>query len=82
MDAWRGESREEHLAAYRRIMEHLRGLESGSRANLERLRGDLEIVRRNEEATRRLLAEEVYGVPDGWLDELLRVRLDDLEDSR
>jgi hypothetical protein len=78
MDRWKEEPGDEHLAAYRRIVEHLRGLAAGGQANLERLKGDLEIVMRNEEATRRLLAEEVYGVPDGWLDELLRVRLDDL----
>lgn len=74
MEPWKEEPGEEHLRAYRRIVEHLRGLAAGSRANLERLKGDLEIVLRNEEATRRLLAEEVYGVPEGWLDELLRVR--------
>jgi hypothetical protein len=33
----------------------------------------------DELATRRLLAEEVYRVPHAWLDEVLRVRLADLE---
>lgn len=79
VDPWKDEPDEEHLEAYRRIVEHLRGLREGSRLNLERLRGDLDVVLRNEEATRRLLAEEVYAVPEGWLDELVRVRLKDLE---
>ena len=32
-------------------------------------------VARNEEETRRFLAEEVYGVPDDLLDDLIRVRM-------
>lgn len=45
---------------------------------LERLAAMLHEVARNEAATRRFLAEEVYGVPDALLDDLLRVRLGDL----
>ncbi len=79
MERWKGEPEEEQLRAYRRIVEHLRDLATGSRANLERLKGDLEVVLRNEEVTRRLLAEQVYGVPEGWIDEVLRTRLEELE---
>jgi hypothetical protein len=35
-------------------------------------------VASNEEQTRRFLADEVYGVPDPLLDDLLRVRMTDL----
>lgn len=45
---------------------------------LERLGELLGRVARNEAETRRFLSEEVYGVTDEWLDELVRVRLGDL----
>jgi len=35
-------------------------------------------VAHNESETRRFLSEEVYGVPDALLDDLLRLRLADL----
>lgn len=78
MEQWKDPPDEEQLAAYRRIVEQLRVLAEGNRAALQRLRADLDIVLRNEEATRRLLSEEVYGVPAEWLDELLRLRLKEL----
>ncbi len=48
---------------------------------LERLGSLLRQVAHNEADTRRFLAEEVYGVPDPLLDDLLRVRLADLPDG-
>lgn len=42
---------------------------------LERLAGLLRQVARNETETRRFLTDEVYGVPDTLLDDLVRVRL-------
>jgi hypothetical protein len=42
---------------------------------LEKLASMLREVARNEEETRRFLAEEVYGVPDDLLDDLIRVRM-------
>ena len=45
----------------------------------ERLAELLRQVETNEEATRRFLSAEVYGVPDELLDDLLRVHLQDLE---
>ena len=45
---------------------------------LERLGSLLQQVASNEDATRRFLADEVYGVPDELLDDLVRVRLKDL----
>ena len=46
----------------------------------ERLAALLRQVETNEEATRKLLSEEVYGVPDDLLDDLLRVHLEDLDE--
>jgi hypothetical protein len=72
-----GETPEEQEArqeAYRRLAEAAR------RVGLprDRLADVLRQVARNEEETRRFLAEEVYGVPDALLDDLLRVHLEDL----
>ena len=63
----------ERREAYRRLMDAARrvGLP------LERLADLLRQVTHNEAETRRFLAEEVYGVPDDLLDDLLRVRLRD-----
>lgn len=47
--------------------------------SLRQLHTLLSAVAYNEAATRRFLAEDVYGVPDSLLDDLLRVRLADLE---
>ncbi|HEX2092558.1 MAG TPA: hypothetical protein VHG28_09165 [Longimicrobiaceae bacterium] len=74
-----GETPEEQAArreAYRRLAEAARrvGL------SRERLAGLLRQVASNEAETRRFLAEEVYGVPDELLDDLVRVRLADLGD--
>jgi len=45
---------------------------------VDQLGGMLRQVNRNEEETRSFLANEVYGVPDDLLDDLVRVRLKDL----
>lgn len=45
--------------------------------SLERLSDVLRQVTTNEAETRRFLADEVYGVPDELLDDLLRVRMAD-----
>ncbi|HEX2189214.1 MAG TPA: hypothetical protein VHG51_09975 [Longimicrobiaceae bacterium] len=72
-----GDTPEEQAArreAYQRLVDAARrvGLP------LERLGSALREVARNEAETRRFLAEEVYGVPDTLLDDLVRVRLADL----
>jgi hypothetical protein len=72
-----GETPEEQAArreAYQRLVDAARrvGLP------LEQLSGALRQVARNETETRRFLAEEVYGVPDALLDDMVRVRLADL----
>lgn len=45
--------------------------------SMERLSDVLRQVTTNETETRRFLADEVYGVPDELLDDLLRVRMAD-----
>jgi hypothetical protein len=46
--------------------------------SLDRLSDMLRQVTHNEAETRRFLADEVYGVPDTLLDDMVRVRLADL----
>lgn len=72
-----GESPEEEAArreAYQRLVDAARrvGLP------VDRLSALLRQVTRNEDETRRFLREEVYGVPDDLLDDMVRVRLKDL----
>ena len=68
------EEQEARRAAYQRLAAAARrvGLP------MERLAQALRTLEDNETATRRFLAEEVYGVPDTRLDDLVRVRLADL----
>lgn len=75
-----GETPEEQEArreAYRRLIEAARRMG----VPVERLAQNLRAVARNEAETRRFLADEVYGVPDDLLDDLVRVRLVDLGGS-
>ena len=76
-----GETPEEQAArreAYQRLVNAARrvGLP------LERLARAIGQVARSESETRRFLADEVYGVPDDLLDDLVRVRLKDLADRK
>jgi hypothetical protein len=73
-----GETPDEQAAraeAYRRLVAAAKRVG----VSIERLGDVLGQVARNEEETRRFLAERVYGVPDDLLDDLLRVRLADLD---
>jgi arginine deiminase len=72
-----GDSPEEREA---RREAHERLLAAARRAgvSMQRLHDLLAAVAHNEAETRRFLAEEVYGVPDALLDDLIRVRLNDL----
>jgi hypothetical protein len=72
-----GETPDEQAArreAYRRLAAAARrvGLP------IDHLSSLLQQVATNEEQTRRFLSDEVYGVPDELLDDLLRVRMKDL----
>ena len=55
---------------------------SGAGVWLNRLGADLRVVLENEVQTRRLLAREVHRVPEEWLDDVMRVRMSDLENSK
>lgn len=68
------EEAEARRAAYQRL------LASARRVGMphQRLASLLRQVAANEEQTRRFLTEQVYHVPDELLDDLLRVRLEDL----
>ena len=75
-----GETPEEQAArreAYRRLVSAARrvGLP------LEQLGSMLRQVAANEAETRRFLAEEVYGVPDDLLDDLVRVRMEEMREE-
>jgi hypothetical protein len=80
-DPWHpGETPDERAAraeAYRRLSAAARRVG----VSLERLGSMLRRVADNEERTRRFLAEEVYGVPDDLLDDLVRIRLASLEED-
>jgi 8-oxo-dGTP pyrophosphatase MutT (NUDIX family) len=75
-----GETPDEQ-AARREAYERLSAAARRVGLSLERLSDVLRQVTRNETETRRFLSEEVYGVPDTLLDDLLRVRLADLPDE-
>ena len=72
-----GETPEEQAArraAYQRLVDAARRVG----VPIERLARAIQQVARNESETRRFLSDEVYGVPDDLLDDLVRVRLTDL----
>lgn len=68
------DEQEARKAAYQRLADAARRVGMP----LERLAQALRSLEDSEVATRRFLAEEVYGVPDELLDDLVRVRLADL----
>jgi hypothetical protein len=76
---WNPGDTPDERAARARAYERLAAAARRTGTPLEQLHGLLRQVARNEEETRRFLAEEVYGVPDPLLDDLMRVRLLDLE---
>lgn len=72
-----GETPDEQ-AARREAYERLSAAARRVGVSIDRLGDLLRQVTRNETETRRFLADEVYGVPDPLLDDLLRVRMQDL----
>jgi len=75
IEPWRPEETPEEEAARREAYRRLAAAAQRVGVSLERLAQLLHTVARNEAETRAFLAAEVYGVPDEWLDELLRARL-------
>lgn len=76
-----GETPDEQ-AARREAYERLSAAARRVGLSMERLSDLLRQVTRNETETRRFLADEVYGVPDPLLDDLLRLRMSDLGKDR
>lgn len=72
-----GETPEER-AARAEAYERLAAAARRTGTSLERLHDLLRQVARNETETRRFLADEVYGVSDTLLDDLIRLRLADI----
>ena len=79
-DPWHpGESPEEQAArreAYQRLVDAARRIG----LPLSRLSEGLKQVAHNETETRRFLAEDVYGVPDDLLDDMVRIRFAELDE--
>lgn len=73
-----GETPDEQ-AARREAYERLSAAARRVGLSLDRLGDVLRQVTRNETETRRFLADEVYGVPDPLLDDLLRLRMKELD---
>ena len=72
-----GETPDEQ-AARREAYERLSAAARRVGLSVERLSAMLRQVTHNETETRRFLADEVYGVPDPLLDDLLRLRMKEL----
>jgi hypothetical protein len=78
-EPWKSPEDAGDRAARREAYERLARAARRAGMSIERLNEMLRQVTHNEQATRRFLAEEVYGVPDELLDDLLRVRMADLD---
>ena len=78
-EPWRPESSAADAEARRAALQRL--ADAARRVGLPRdqLASLLKQVETNEEATRKFLSRDVYGIPDELLDDLLRVHLADLE---
>ena len=84
-EPWQPGETPEEQAARREAYERLAGAARRVGMSMERLGEMLRTLLHNEVETRRFLAEEVYGVPDHSLDDLLRIRMGELgeeDDSR
>lgn len=80
-DRWRGEADPSEQERRQASLERLAAAARRLGVSAERMAGLLRELEKNEVATRRFLADEVYGVPDDLLDDLVRLRLVDLEEG-
>jgi hypothetical protein len=80
-EPWKSEETPEEQAMRREAQQRLAEAVRRAGYPLERLGQLLAQVARNEVETRRFLAEEVYGVPDDLLDDLVRVHLADNDEE-
>jgi 8-oxo-dGTP pyrophosphatase MutT (NUDIX family) len=79
-EPWHPGETPEEQAARREAYERLAGAARRVGMSLETLGRLLRALLQSEVETRRFLAEEVYGVPDHALDDLLRIRLAELDE--
>jgi 8-oxo-dGTP pyrophosphatase MutT (NUDIX family) len=77
-EPWHPGETPDEQAARREAYERLSAAARRVGVSLDRLSDMLRQVTHNEAETRRFLADEVYGVPDSLLDDMVRVRLADL----
>jgi hypothetical protein len=80
VDPWKADETPQDQAARREAYERLVAAFRRAGVPLERLARMLAQVARNEAETREFLREQVYGVPDDMLDDLVRIRLAELDD--
>jgi hypothetical protein len=78
IEPWSAPEQPEDEAARREAYERLARAAHRAGMSLDRLNQMLRQITRSEDETRRLLANEVYGVPDDLLDDLVRLRIADL----
>lgn len=64
-----------------RVLNQLQGLAGSGVAALGRFAAAARSLLRSRTETRRVLSEDVYRVPDAWLDDVVRVRLEDLDED-
>jgi hypothetical protein len=76
-EPWKPQETPEEQAIRREAHQRLADAVQRAGHPLERLGQLLSQMAQNEAETRRFLAEEVYGVPDDLLDDLVRVHLAD-----
>lgn len=77
-EPWHPGETPDEQAARREAYERLSAAARRVGVSLDRLSHMLRQVTHNEAETRRFLADEVYGVPDSLLDDMVRIRLADL----
>ena len=80
-EPWHPGDTPEEQALRREAYERLAGAARRVGLSLDRLGALLRQLLRNEVEPRRFLAEKVYGVPDEVLDDLLRIRLKELDEG-
>lgn len=66
---------------HRRMLEGLQQVAGGGSRIISRFAADVRALIENGVQTRRILSEQVYRIPDSWLDEVVRVRMADLHSS-
>ena len=78
---WGGELSDEERLRRQEALERLAAAARRLGVSADRLAALLRGLESNETATRKFLAEEVYGVSDELLDDVVRVRLAELGDD-